>query len=298
MIDDFGLPQNLKNIHGIQYRIDNTMNKMIAIIILSIVSLILIIIIVTRISGSYEFDKDVSELFSQSQKTTNKTFHYEQLAGLPEPVYRYFRHVLKEGQPYIRYIRLKHDGQFKTDPHRSWADIIGEQYFTTQKPGFAWKGATNFFTARDMYIAGKGRLVVTALSMFKIVDNYGEKINQGELLRWLGESVWFPTNLLPGEHLQWSPINSSSAKLTFNYNGLSVFYIVSINNIGEITQVESKRYMVNSLETWIGRFSNYKEMNGVIIPTKIEGAWKLLNEDFTYAKFNIKSIEYDKPEKF
>ena len=70
-----------------------------------------------------------------------------------------------------------------------------------EKPGFIWKGTTSMFVARDMYISGKGRLVVSLLSLYKIMDAKGENYNQGELLRWLGESVLYPTNLLPDERL-------------------------------------------------------------------------------------------------
>ncbi len=272
---------------------------MIITIILSLIALIIITLLVGKFLLSKQFHKEVSELFSQSKNISNKIFNYEQLSGLPEPVQRYFKHVLKEGQPYISYVRLKHNGQFKTDQNKDWVNIEGEQYFTTEKPGFLWKGKTSMFTARDMYIADKGRLVVSLFSLVNIVDAKGEKYNQGELLRWLGESVWFPTNLLPSERLQWTPIDSLSAKLTFKHNGLSVFYIVTFNETGEITQVETKRYMGGgSLETWIGKFTDYKEMNGIIIPTTVEGIWKLKNGDYSYAKFNVKNIEYNKPEKF
>ena len=155
------------------------------------------------------------------------------------------------------------------------------------------------FTARDMYIADKGRLVVSLFSVYNIVDSKGEKFNQGELLRWLGESVWFPTNLLPDKNLQWTTIDKVSAKLTFNYNGLTVFYIVTFNRNGEITQLETKRYMgEENLETWIGKLTEYKEINGIVIPTTIEGIWKLEKGDYSYAKFKVKKIEYNKPEKF
>lgn len=122
-----------------------------------------------------------------------------------------------------------HDGQFKTDLKKGWINIKGEEYFTTQKPGLVWKGTTRMFTARDMYIADKGRLIVSVLSLFKVVNGKGEKYNQGELLRWLSESVWFPTNLLPSENLQ--------------------------------------------------------------------VLWRLKEGDFSYAKFNVKKIEYDQPKK-
>ncbi|HHE39097.1 MAG TPA: hypothetical protein ENL20_11095, partial [Candidatus Cloacimonetes bacterium] len=156
-------------------------------ILLSIISIIVIAILTGKIILSNQHNKEVAELFSLSGDISNRTFSYEQLDGLPEPVQRYFKHVLKDGQPYISCVRLIHNGQFKTDPKKDWINIKGEQYFTTEKPGFIWEGKTAMFTAHDMYLANKGRLVVTLLSLFKIVDGQGESFNQGELLRWLGE---------------------------------------------------------------------------------------------------------------
>ena len=258
-----------------------------------------IAVIIGHIIHLKHFHKEVVKLFNQSKPTANKIFTYDQLSSLPEPVERYFRHCLKNGQPYINSARILHSGQFKTDLKKNWVDIKGEQYFTTAKPGFIWKGKTTMFTARDMYIEDTGRLVVSLFSLFNIVDGRGEKFNQGELLRWLGESVWFPTNLLPNKNLQWLPIDFSSAKLTFNCNNLSVFYIVTFNDKDEIAQIETERFMGDTnLEKWIGQLSNYKEINGVMIPTKIEAVWRLKEGDFKYANFKLEKIEYDKPERF
>lgn len=264
---------------------------------------IIAVLIIAPIIGNnillQRFDKEVAELFSNDKPKTDKIFNSGQLSNLPKPVQGYFRHTLKEGQTYINSVRLLHSGKFKTDIKKDWVNIKGEQYFTAATPGFIWKGKTKMFTARDMYIADTGRLIVSLFSLFKVVDGKGENFNQGELLRWLGESVWFPTNLLPSENLNWFPINDSSAKLTFNYKGLSVFYIVTFNNKNEIVQMETERYMGDAnLEKWVGKLADYKEINGVIIPTKIEALWRLKEGDFSYVNFNLDKIEYDKPNRF
>jgi hypothetical protein len=269
------------------------------IIIISLTGLLLIIYSLGRINLSFKFNKEVKELFSQAKSISGKAFGYKQLLDLPEPVQTYFRLVLKEGEPYINCARITHDGQFKTGLDKGWITIKGEQYATTEKPGFIWKGTTSMFAARDMYIADKGRLIVSLFSLYNVVDAKGEQYNQGELLRWLGESVLYPTNLLPGERLQWFAIDSQTAKLAFNYLGLSLFFIVTFNETGEITQMETKRYMNDkNLETWVIKLANYKEMNGVVVPTTFEVLWRLEKGDFSYAKFNLQKIEYNKPEKF
>jgi hypothetical protein len=269
------------------------------IITFSTIGLLLLILIIGKINLFNKFGREVEELFAQSKSISNQTFHKDQLDNLPESVQRYFNHILKDKQPYINYARLKHSGQFKTSQNKEWVNIKGEQYFTVLKPGFIWKGASTMFTARDIFIADKGRLIVSLFSLYNIVDGKGEKFNQGELLRWLGESVWFPTNLLPSEKLHWTPIDLYSAKMTFTNNGLSVFYIVSFNEVGEIIQFETKRFMdEDNLETWIVKVSDYKEINGIKVPTRIEAIWRLKKGDYSYAKFNVTDLEYNKPEKF
>lgn len=269
------------------------------IITLTLFGSLILLFIGGRINLSIRFSKEVKTLFSQSKPISNKIFSDQQLLGLPEPVQRYFKLVLKEGQPYISYVRMTHDGQFKTGANNGWININGEQYATTEKPGFIWKGSTTMFTARDMYIADKGRLVVSLLSIYNMVDGRGETFDQGELLRWLGESVLYPTNLLPSENLQWSAIDTHTSKFTFNHNGLSLFYVVTFNDAGEIIQLETKRYMDKEhLETWIIKLAKYKEMNNVVVPTAFEVLWRLKTGDLSYAKFNMKKVEYDNPRKF
>jgi hypothetical protein len=48
---------------------------------------------------------------------------------------------------------------------------------------------------------------------------------------------------------------------------------------------------------WSTPVSNYKNTNGYNLPTYGEAVWNFPEEDFTYAKFNIKEIQYN-PETF
>ncbi len=252
-----------------------------------------------RLFRRFQFKTEVERLFSESGDLSAKIFKYEQLSGLPEPVQRYFKHVLKDGQPYLSYVRLTHDGQFRAGLDKDFTDIKGEQYFTAENPGFIWKGTTSMFTARDMFLSNRGRLIVTLFSLYNIVDAQGENFDEGELQRWLAESVWFPTNLLPSERNHWSEIDANSAKLSFNYRDISFVYIVTFNEIGEITEMETERFSgEEKREKWLCKMADYREISDVIIPMKAEAIWKLEKGEVGYARFNVKKIEYDTPEKF
>ena len=112
-------------------------------------------IIVGRAVAARRLREDVQRLFAAAANAHAQTYHEIQLAGLPAPVQRYFRHVLSEGQPYLRGLRLRHGGQFKTDLKKDWMAIEGEQYIAAEPPGFIWQGTTRWFRVRDEYVAGR-----------------------------------------------------------------------------------------------------------------------------------------------
>jgi hypothetical protein len=269
------------------------------IIVFVLVGLIFLSFVVGKIIVSIHFAPKVNALFHLAKSISQEKYHPNQIQHLPEPVKKYFNYTLKDGQSYISHVRVKHTGTFRSGKDKKWAIIKGEQYATTATPGFVWKGSTLMFTALDSYVDGKGQLSVFLLSLFTMVNAKGDKYNQGELLRWLGESVLYPTNLLPNDRLQWFPIDDSTARLTFSYRELSLFFVVSFSESGAITGMETKRYMnEDKLETWIIKLAQYKEMNHVMIPTLLEVKWRLAEGDFSYARFEIAEIQYDIAERY
>lgn len=228
----------------------------------------------------------------------NLCFDAESLTDLPEPVQRYFRFALADGQEYINFLRLKHSGTFKTAKDRQWMDIRGEQYFIANPPGFLWIGKTSSFKARDSYMEGEGNLSVYLFGIVRILKEEGDEVNQAELLRWLGESVWMPTNFLPDENKTWSPIDENSAMLTFTYAGLTVNYIITFDETGRMHSLETERYMEDRLVPWKGEVSNYVLQDGMMVPTDIEASWMLEEGAYPYARFHVEEFEYGNPEKY
>ncbi|MBB6002598.1 hypothetical protein HNP25_001250 [Arcicella rosea] len=41
--------------------------------------------------------------------------------------------------------------------------------------------------------------------------------------------------------------------------------------------------------------ANYKKINNIVVPTSFEVLWRLKTGNFSYAKFDMQKIEYDKP---
>lgn len=259
-----------------------------------IVTLVLILLL-GKIIMRFNFRKQVKVLYENTENISGQHYDSRTLNDLPEPVQRYFRSVLKDGQSYISSVHLKHNGLFKTDLEKGFIKITGEQYFSVLLPQFIWKGTTMMFTAIDCYITDQGSLKVYLFDVFKVVDSKGSAINEGELQRWMAESVWFPTNLLPSNMVKWTTIDANSAKLSFNYKEISFHFLITFNAIGEITTMQTERYMTDKKrETWICKMSNYKEVNGIRIPFSAEVIWRLSTGDHSYAKFEVQKKEYNK----
>ncbi len=267
-------------------------------LILSAVTVPVAALLAGRWLAARQVRQNVADLFSQTETSPAKTYDPAQLSGLPTPVQRYFRHVLKSGQPYIRSVRLRHDGQFKTDLKKDWMDITGEEYFVADKPAYIWNGTTTWFSACDQYVTGRGSLTVRLLGAFPIQHASGPSVDEGELLRYLAETIWFPTSLLPGGPAVWSPIDDSSATLTLTVNGLTVSCQMHFNEKGEIVRYQAQRYNMTHRIPWTGQVSDYREVDGVRIPFQASAAWVIDGVEQPYAKFTVHDIEYDRPQAY
>ncbi|GAB4118333.1 MAG: hypothetical protein Kow00103_15520 [Candidatus Caldatribacteriota bacterium] len=247
-------------------------------------------------------------LISEGSKTQPETVSFEDLKELPEPVQRYFQYTLKEGQEYIRFVRLKQDGEFRMKENQPWMSIKAEQYFTTESPAFLWRVKLNmlplvWIEGRDMYDQGKGNMLIKLLSTLTLADATGNEIDVSSLIRFLSEAVWFPTALLPNDYLEWKEIDSNSARAIIKYKGYTASGIFTFNEKGEIIKfVSNDRYMESDgkyFQTqWSGYYRNYQQFEGIKIPTEGEVEWNLSDRNLPYARLKITEIQYNIMEKY
>ncbi|GAB2468013.1 hypothetical protein GCM10011375_30740 [Hymenobacter qilianensis] len=243
--------------------------------------------------------QDARRLLRNSTDVTTSIYHETQLADLPAPVQRYFRHVLPNGQPYLRSVRLRHTGQFKTSLDGDWGAISGQEYLTADPPGFIWQGTTTLFAARDEYVAGRGQLLVRLFGLAPVMCGRGPRYDRAELMRWLGELAWLPTALLPSERVSWMAQDEHSATLTFTYQGQAISYLVRFNERNELVQCEAERYQSDTAALpWVGRFAEYQTIRGVRVPTQAEASWIVDGQPRPYARFQLLELEYNQTDAY
>jgi hypothetical protein len=183
---------------------------------------------------------------------------------------------------------------------QKWMPVEAEQYFNVDSIEFIWVAKVDYapllsIYAKDEFVDGKGNLVVKLLGIIKVVDAKGYEIDNGEILRFLAESVWFPSAFL-NDYIEWEAIDNESAKAIITYQGISASAIFHFNEKGEVTSITAKRYREVDgnfvLEDWEGQIIEYKMFNGVNVPSRVDIIWKLKTGDFCYDRIELTDIEY------
>ncbi len=268
-----------------------------------IILLFIIFIVIKGISVNRSMAQLVDDLNEYAHNNSVRTFKHHELAGLPAPVQRYLKKVIPEGHPYIRFVKLKQTGFLcMEEDSQKWLPLSALQHFTTDPPGFIWDAkiqSAPLFTVRvlDMYKGGAGSLKAILLNSFTVADESGKKeLDTGELVRYLAESVWFPTALLPDKYLTWKAIDNKTAMALLRDGDTEVSIKFYFNDQDEIYKSGSIRYKMvkDHFEAlpWSGFYSNYSRVNGILIPLKAKVQWDMPRGAYIYWKGKIDSIKY------
>jgi hypothetical protein len=150
---------------------------------------------------------------------------------------------------------------------------VGDQQ-PTQQP------AAIVFIAAAGYLLG-GLLILVRRRWLWIV---GAVINA--LAAWLSDAII------------WEAIDASSVRVAIHDHGVSASAVLSVNEQGQPTIFRADRYMEEHghyrLTPWSVQSREYREVEGMCIPTHFEVTWHLPSGDFTWLCGDITEIEYNR----
>ncbi|MDD4974553.1 MAG: hypothetical protein PHY93_09405 [Bacteriovorax sp.] len=257
-----------------------------SIIIISIFTILLAVGIAYNQKIINKMKSSIGENIVSRGSRAENIVDFKKLRFLPPPVQNYFKHVLKDGQPIIRSAKFKQHGKLLTEmKSNKWLLFDADYLAAPDSIGFFWNAKVfmiPFFHIRvlDSYHAGIGSGVIRLFSLWTLnKDTDHLEINSGALHRYLAESVWFPTALLPQSGVRWDSLNSSSAIATLSDHGVTVSLEFRFNKLGEIVTIFSPARWgrfggVYKQNAWEGHFSDYVlEKGGMRIPRKGEVGW-------------------------
>lgn len=228
----------------------------------------------------------------------------DDLKGLPDPVYRYVKHVLAEDQRPIRAMRMTQRGELRTDVHRErWMKFRAQQVIMPYSRSFSWDAKVRILPlvhvrVRDAYADGVGSGQVQVLSVLTIAsDRNKPELNSASLHRYLAEAVWYPSALLPSAGVQWSSIDDRKALATLTDLGNTVSLEFRFNEAAEVIGIHTEgrwSRTANGYEQmpWEGHFSAYRRHQGVLVPSRGEVGWYANGRLGIVWKGEITSLEY------
>jgi hypothetical protein len=255
------------------------------------VGVLLLTLLIAAFLGQRQWRAEDQELISKMEvgqpRGNQMLVRDEEIKTLPPVVQSYFRAVLPERFALIRSAKIRHRGTFNMgETADQWISFTSEQHVVTSPPGFIWSAKMAMFSGvpihvRDAYVRREGILKPSLLGIYALADfKGGGALAEGELMRFLAEAAWYPTALLPSQGVVWQAVDDRSARATLQDgpNAVSLTFSFAPDGLTESVRAEARGRIVDgkTIPTpWEGRWSNYAQQNGMLVPMIGEVAWLL-----------------------
>jgi len=267
-------------------------------------ALILIFVIISygQISFNRLIQKETNSLIHSVNISPDRSVSEDDLAKLPEPVKKWLHNTGMIGKSYITIGKVIQRAKMKMKPEqKKWLDASAVQYTSIDLPAFIWSvdvkmNGLMFFLGRDKFEEGKGEMLIKLNALFNVVNEHGEKLNEGTIQRYLGEMVWFPSLAL-SEFISWEQVNDTTVKAIMQYKETKGSGTFHFNSNGDFISFSAMRYMGNkkgsSRYEWVIRVEEFNTFEGIKVPSKMSATWKLDEGDWTWLKLEVTDIKYN-----
>lgn len=227
------------------------------------------------------------------------------MAELPPPVSRYLGLALGDEPRMIARAELRQSGVLRTDPRGSrWWRFRARHEASPASTAFVWTAKVGMplgthVRVVDSYVDGVGSGRVSLLSVIPLgAQSGGPELNAGALHRYLAESVWFPTALLPQSGVTWSGIDERSALARLGDGPTTVSLEFRFNDADEVCAIYSPGRWAKAGKSferlpWEGHFDDYREHSGMRIPFYGEVGWYVDGQLELVWKGHIEEARFD-----
>lgn len=267
---------------------------------------VVVLIAATVSFGGWRFDQRTAALVQQLETLESQQPSFgDGSDNLPPPVRRYLEKVLPAGTPSIERAHLAQEGTFNTDLSKPvWKPFSAQQVSVTFPPGFVWSADIAMFPGiharvHDTYSNQTGLLAPSLLGLIPLgsVGDTAGDVAQGELLRFLAEAPWYPTVLRDATLVTWSALDDETAHARLTDGSVVVglrFHFGKDDLIDEVyAESRGRTAGAETIDTpWRGRFWNYEQRKGVLVPIECEVAWLLDSGPAPYFRAKITSLEF------
>jgi len=268
-----------------------------------VLGVIAVVLALAQLPFQHRMNREVDALLADARSARPRVVSDGDLQRLPDPVQRWLRRSGIPGTAMPTTVRLRQRGQFLMDD-LGWVPYRAEQYFTVDRPGFVWKATFRmapflFVNGRDMYRAGEASMEMRVMSLVAVANKKGGGLNQGDLLRFLGEIQWFPAAAL-ADYITWAPVDSTSARATMTYGGVTAAMTFRFDSDARLVECSAARYndARGHNEAWVNRNDSDANFGLIHVPAAGEARWEYKTGPYAYIRCQITNVEQDRPTRF
>ena len=220
--------------------------------------------------------------------------------GLPLPVRRGLHRAGVVDREVPAAVKVLQEGEIRTRADGRWLRFTAEEDYTLDPPGFVWNASLLFAGMRagratDSFVNGRGRMRVKLVGLLTVVDASGDEMDQGSLMRWLNETMWFPA-VWATDAISWDPVNDNAAFGTVAVGNLTARAEFVFDDDGRLVGFRADRHRsVGSgfeMTPWSTPLVEHRDFHGVELPSSGSAVWTVDHAAFEYIRIRAVDVTY------
>ena len=181
-------------------------------------------------------------------------------------------------------------GQMWSKPGAKPMAFTAHQTVRADAAGFLWRAKFQRpvpMVVADYFQDGTGALEVRVLGAVQVTRGAGPAFDQGEAVRYLAEIPLNPDAILCNRTLEWTVIDARTISVAMGVGAARGAVTFDLDDNGLITGMFTPSRMsmegnVAVARPWRGRFWDYQQMGGRLLPLQAEVGWVRDGGDFIY----------------
>ncbi|BAU13092.1 hypothetical protein LEP3755_36290 [Leptolyngbya sp. NIES-3755] len=262
--------------------------------------LVIIALLITQAQSNADLEQTWKTLHSKSDSI--EFFSKTMIADQPEPVQRYFLHAIAPGTALSSSVHLTMSGTIRLAPNQDWMPMQAEELLSMQ--GFIWKAKAGQgmmqMQGADYYTHGAGRMRFSLWGLIPVVNAQNSDVMRSAIGRWIGESFWLPSALLPSRGVSWSAIDDHTIQAMIKADNQSIALTFVIDDQGRLLQSSFLRWGNQTEDQQYteipfgGEYTAERSFGGYTIPSQMGAGWWIGTERyFEFFRTSIEQAEFE-----
>lgn len=228
----------------------------------------------------------------------------DDLKDLPLCVQKYLRYTGAVGKPHIDNLRARCTGQIRFKKDGNWMDFTSEQHNFFRDPARLFLIESTMygipFDGLHKFVGSTATMQIRVASLFQVVNAKGPLMTKGETVTLFNDLCVMAPPRLVDKSIAWQRIDSLTAKAMFTNRDVTISALLYFNEQGELINfVSDDRYesadgITYNNYRWTTPVTAYRDFGGRKLASYGEAIWTTPEGDFTYGKFTIAEIEYNR----